>query len=176
MLLRPTMTPRPTLALALALALTACGVDEAPEAPPLEGNSLYQITPFLCGDDCRRLTLYRSFNGETLELRAYELDDSYAGRARAALTPGARDELDAMIEEQREGELGELPSDIPADSPIVSLWLPALTLQYAQNYPPSGVEDLDTLLFEIFDDLSQCRETARVVPDGDCVQLAWFPE
>jgi len=182
-MMRPLLRPLSRLGLA-ALALTvfsapACVCDDDGDpimGPALERGRFYTIAPTTCGD-CRSMTLYRFVGDSEIELRAHEANGDYVGRNLGLLTPATQEQLDALVEALAEGEqsIGELPQAVPADGSVIYLSLPSLTLSYAENYPPAGVEELDTLLGAILDDLSQCQASERVAPDIDCEALDWWP-
>jgi hypothetical protein len=164
------------LALTLALAPACADDQDTPDSPPITLPRLYEYHAGYCRGDCRTLTLYR--HGAEVELRAYERDGGFIGVATATLTGDTNDELSDWIEALSSGaqSLGELPKGVPTDGPIIQLYLPYLTLNYAEHHPPSGLIELDTALAEILDDLSQCRATIRLHPDFGCVALAYYPE
>ncbi|WP_106392936.1 hypothetical protein [Enhygromyxa salina] len=122
------------------------------------------------------LTLYR--NQSAVELRAHQPDGSFDGRATATLSDPTNDEVTERISALTSGAqgLGELPSGVPTDLPVIELWLPGLSISYSTGYPPTGVVELDETLAAILDDLSHCRSSERMTVDADCEQLAYVPD
>lgn len=168
----------PSIFTLLALLLSGCCEDagDTPElGPPLERSRLYELLP-ACGD-CPRLTLYRVYADPLVELRAFDIDGDYLGRALGELTPETSAMLDEHIDTLVGGQqpIGELPGDIPMDAPQVMLELPNLSLTYAQSHPPSGLGPLNALLMAIHDDLSNCQTTEQIVAEPGCEVLAWQP-
>src|SRR5690554_6602090 len=150
------MTMRTTaLTLTIALAL-ACQADSGTDSEPmLVAPPIYRVSSE-CGD-CRQLTLYR--DGAAVELRSHHVvGGAFVGRSSATLTDSSNAELDGFLDALAgEDSPGEFPQNVPHDSPVVTLWLPDLEISYALNYPPSGVVELDELLWALLDDLSECR-------------------
>jgi hypothetical protein len=169
-------TRTPAILATLGLLLCCSPEPSQEETPPPSGApQIYRVVPTLCHEKCWYLTLYR--NDTFIELRAQQPGDgslSLLGLATGSLLEPANEELDQLLDEA--ANLGELPGDVPHDSPLVELYLPGLTLIYAVNYPPSGLVELDAFLAKVLDDMSQCRPTAQITPDHDCEPLSWFPE
>ncbi|MFO7561808.1 MAG: hypothetical protein R6X02_04140 [Enhygromyxa sp.] len=118
------------------------------------------------------MSLYRA--DTFVEIRAHQPDGRFIGRSTGSLSQAANEDLTQLWEQAV--DLGEIPKDVPVDSPLVELSLPGLTVTYALDYPPSGLAEIDAFLHEILDDMSQCRGSTRLVPDEDCEQLAPYPE
>ena len=157
----------------LALACcAACGSGPEQHPPPVTAPRAYSVSPGLCAEDCWSLTLYRA--ADFVELRAHEADGAYLDRAEGMLSAQGTDELDELIASST--ELGEVPTDVPHDGPVIGMYVLSVDLEYAEGYSPSGVIELDAFLRQILDDLSQCRTSAIVSSEADCEPLAWFPE
>ncbi len=167
----------PTVLVGALFGLVSCSPELAPEHEPSPSDApqLYRVVPTLCHDKCWYLTLHR--DDTYIELRAQQPGGgsslSLLGYATGTLSKPANNELDKLLEES--SDLGELPGDVPHDSPLVELSLPGLNLIYAVNYPPSGLIELDAFLAKVLEDMSQCRATSKITPDHDCEPLSWFP-
>jgi len=119
--------------------------------------------------DCRELTLHRE--AEVVELHAWQR--GLVGTSHATLSDDTNAELDALLEALVSGEqsIGAIQQFQGFGAELIKLWLPALELVYSLDYPPTGVVELDALLWSVLDDLSECRTTTRLVPDSDCEKL-----
>lgn len=172
-----------SIAALLSLFATSCMENDEPE--PIEGPEaiapkLYRVDALSCLD-CKLLNLHYQTGSPEIELRALDRHGNFVGHEIAMLSPSSAEELDMWLDGLAEGEisLGTLPQNAPYDGVCVELWLPHLShlsLAYKQQYPPSGLIELDRLLEGLVHDLSNCRTSLDIVDLApDCEVLADFP-